>query len=302
MNAKSLFLPVLVLSTILLTACGNSGANSRSSSSLSTSGGAGIASTSCQLLYNQTETLAGQISQLSALELPSTDNCTGTSCEAACSFITNANTVVTDFYRNLTLCDGDAVFSALTDKIAIVESATFSNGTAIKDLLANSTLLTTVNQVCFGVLSGTVASLNLEVGRLGASVANLEQLIQQYSFEGIPGPQGPTGATGPQGPQGEQGPRGWPGPQGIQGPEGPQGPTGATGATGAQGIQGPQGLTGATGATGATGPQGPAGPTGATGATGATGPMGEISGPVHCVCDPAGPPEGRMVCTCTPIQ
>lgn len=299
MKAKSLFLPVLILSTILFTACGNSGSNSRSSSNLSTSGGAGIASTSCQLLYNQTETLAGQISQLSALELPSTDNCTGTSCEAACSFITNANTVVTDFYRNLTLCDGDAVFSALTDKIAIVESATFSNGTAIKDLLANSTLLTTVNQVCFGVLSGTVASLNLEVGRLGASVANLEQLIQQYSFEGIPGPQGPTGPTGATGVQGEQGPRGWPGPQGIQGPDGPQGPQGTQGP---QGIQGPQGLTGATGATGAQGIQGPTGPTGPTGATGATGPMGEISGPVHCVCDPAEPPVGRMVCTCTPIQ
>ena len=279
MDHKSLFLPIFVGSVILLTGCGG---GARPETALSSAN----ISSSCQMLYNQVSALADELSLVNSYAIPSQAECSGSNCDASCSFITNANTVLTDFYRDLTLCQGDATFTSLQTKISQIEGATFKDGTTLKGLLDNSALITPVNQVCFEVLSSTIASLRLEVSQLGETVAALQQTIQQYSFNGIPGPVGPQGPVGPAGVQGVAGPVGPIGPTGPTGPVGPQGPqgaigptgatgsTGATGATGAQGIQGLQGIQGVPGATGPQGIQGPAGPTGANGQTGSSGIQG----------------------------
>ena len=262
MGTKIVLIPILLGASIIFTGCGKGSGDARTDTALTSSAGNNPTTTSCQVLYQEAADLSAQASQMSALPLPSSAVCTGTSCETACTFITNANTVITDFYRNVSICEGQTVYSSIQDEIAKIEAATFADGTSIENMLTNATLLGSVNQVCFGILSGTIAQLNAEVTAMGKTVSDLQTLIQQYSFNGIPGPTGPVGATGPAGAQGEQGPRGF---------VGPQGPTGATGS---QGLQGPAGSTGPQGATGPRGPQGLQGETGPAGSTGAQGVQG----------------------------
>lgn len=69
-------------------------------------------------------------------------------------------------------------------------------------------------------------------GRLpSVARAEVEELIQGVTVEGVPGERGPQGEPGPKGDQGEQGPAGPPGPKGIPGPKGEQGPPGEGGAS-----------------------------------------------------------------------
>ena len=296
MKTNLLLIPILVgILTLLLTGCGaaNRGQTSLTSADITTS---------CQSLYNQASALADQVSQINGLSIPSDTVCSAASCLSACSFITNANTLLTDYYRDLTVCQGDPVFTSLETQIAKIEGATFAGGVTFKNMFDNATLMTPVNLACSGVLSGTTADLQTTVNDLKTKVDDLtKQLANIESLNGIPGPtgpQGPIGATGPTGtqgasgapgvagptgPTGATGPTGPAGSQGVAGPTGAQGPKGDTGATGPQGLQGLKGDTGATGATGAqglqgpiglTGPQGPAGPTGAAGANGTNGSDG----------------------------
>lgn len=77
-------------------------------------------------------------------------------------------------------------------------------------------------------------------GRLpSVARAEVEELIQGATVEGVPGERGPKGEPGPQGPKGDTGPKGDQGEQGEVGPPGPAGPKGE------QGPQGPPGNGGA---------------------------------------------------------
>ena len=265
MKTKLFFIPVLIgILSLILTGCGaaNRGQTSLTSADISTS---------CQALYNQAKSLADQVPQINGLTIPSDTVCTAASCLAACSYITNANTVLTDYYRDLTICQGDPVFSSLGTQMAIIEGATFSNGVTFKNLFDTATLLTPINSVCAGILSGTTASLQTDINNLKTQVDNLtQQLANIESLNGIPGPTGPTGPTGATGAQGASGA------PGVAGPTGPTGATGATGPTGATGATGPAGKAGTNGTNGTNGSDGAPG---ATGATGATGPQG-LQGPI----------------------
>ena len=120
-------------------------------------------------------------------------------------------------------------------------------------------------------------------GRLpSVARAEVEELIQGATVEGVPGERGPQGEPGPQGPKGEpgedgadgkQGPKGDPGEPGKDGEPGPQGIPGPKGDTGPRGLQGEpgkdgeRGLQGKQGPKGDTGEQGPPGPPGEGGAS-----------------------------------
>lgn len=108
--------------------------------------------------------------------------------------------------------------------------------------------------------------------------AEVEELIQGATVEGVPGergPQGPQGEPGPIGPKGDTGPKG---DDGEPGPKGDTGPKGEPGEPGADGKQGPKGDPGEPGADGEDGKQGPKGDPGEPGKDGEPGPQG-IPGP-----------------------
>ncbi|MCX6112057.1 MAG: hypothetical protein NTY22_02055, partial [Proteobacteria bacterium] len=150
MKTKLFLIPIIVgISALLLTGCG--GAGNRGQTALTSSS----ISTSCQSLYNQAVTLAGEVPQVNGLAIPSETACSAASCQTACTFITNANTILTDFYRDLNVCQGEAVFSSLQTQVSTIEAATFSGGLTLKNIYDNITLTASINLVCVGVLSGT---------------------------------------------------------------------------------------------------------------------------------------------------
>lgn len=108
--------------------------------------------------------------------------------------------------------------------------------------------------------------------------AEVEELIQGATVEGVPGERGPQGEPGPVGPKGDTGPKGEPGEDGADGKQGPKGDTGPQGLKGEPGKDGERGLPGERGPKGDQGEQGPPGPAGPKGDTGEQGPPGPPGG------------------------
>ena len=104
--------------------------------------------------------------------------------------------------------------------------------------------------------------------------AEVEELIQGATVEGVPGERGPQGEPGPKGDAGPKGEPGEDGADGKQGPKGDPGEPGKDGETGPRGLQGEPGKDGERGLPGERGPkgdqgeQGPPGPRGPAGADG----------------------------------
>ena len=187
--------------------------------------------------------------------------------------------------------------SLIDFNLSIPAFADATDGTAISNFIADSTVLLNGTAYSFAVLNrdattvwnGTVSDMagsgDLKLNSVYFSqdstvVITSMVYIAPPEFTYI-GQQGATGLMGPTGVQGVPGLTGagvpgptglgWQGVTGLSGPTGPQG-QGSTGISGLTGLQGGTGIQGNTGIQGETGPAGgPVGETGPQGIQGATG-------------------------------